>query len=384
MAATTATESHGAGFPGDDRSSAPGLRDAVIAGLRKRDVQRMLVNFGVILALGTFVQLHTGLFFSSRNLQAISVQIVVVTVIACAMTLVMISGHIDLSVSGTVVLSGMVAGLGIVHGLPIWLAFTLATLSGVVVGLINSFLIIVVGITSFVATIGTLYTAQGVSALFTNGQPIYGLPLGFDTVGQGQIGGTPIAVPMILGVLVIFVAIQRFTVLGRYAVATGSNPQAAFLNGVNVRRTTTLCFVLSGAAAGWAGVVYASRLGNPAPTLDNDLLFQVIVAIVIGGTSLFGGEGSVFGTFLGSVLIGVLNNSLNLLGISTFWQYICLGALLVLSVGLDTVLRRDSVRRFRRSLYAVAGGRSHAGDPGGASGSSPRRSGLSNESGGGG
>jgi len=325
--------------------------DFARSALRKRDVQRMLVNIAIILGLGLYVQLQNGLFFTTRNIEAISVQIVVVTILACAMTLVMIAGHIDLSVSGTVVLSGMVAGLCIQRGIPIWLSFVIATLSGIGVGLVNSFLILVVGITSFIATIGTLYASQGVSALFTNGQPIFNLPLSFNTIGQGQIiGSIPYALPMIVLVVALFVAIQRYTALGRYAAATGSNPQAAFLNGVNVKRTTTLCFVLSGAAAGWGGVVYASRLGNPAPTLDNDLLFQVIVAIVIGGTSLFGGEGTVFGTFLGSVLVGVLNNSLNLLGISTFWQYICLGILLTASVGMDTVLRRDSVRRFRRSL----------------------------------
>ena len=325
--------------------------DFARSALRKRDVQRMLVNIAIILGLGLYVQLQNGLFFTTRNIEAISVQIVVVTILACAMTLVMIAGHIDLSVSGTVVLSGMVAGLCIQRGIPIWLSFVIATLSGIGVGLVNSFLILVVGITSFIATIGTLYASQGVSALFTNGQPIFNLPLSFNTIGQGQIiGSIPYALPMIVLVVALFVAIQRYMALGRHAAATGSNPQAAFLNGVNVKRTTTLCFVLSGAAAGWGGVVYASRLGNPAPTLDNDLLFQVIVAIVIGGTSLFGGEGTVFGTFLGSVLVGVLNNSLNLLGISTFWQYICLGILLTASVGMDTVLRRDSVRRFRRSL----------------------------------
>lgn len=353
--------------------------DFVVSALRKRDVQRMLVNIGMILVLGLYVQTQNGLFFTTRNIEAISVQIVVVTILACAMTLVMIAGHIDLSVSGTVVLSGMVAGLCIQRGVPIWLSFVIATLSGVGVGLVNSFLIIVVGITSFIATIGTLYASQGVSALFTNGQPIFNLPLSFNTVGQGHIvGSVPYALPMIIVVVALFVATQRYTSLGRYAAATGSNAQAAFLNGVNVKRTTTLCFVLSGAAAGWGGVVYASRLGNPAPTLDNDLLFQVIVAIVIGGTSLFGGEGSVFGTFLGSVLVGVLNNALNLLGISTFWQYICLGILLTVSVGMDTVLRRDSVRRFRRSLVQSRRDRRPE-----ASSSNSQRSGLSDRPAGG-
>jgi ribose transport system permease protein len=319
--------------------------------LLKRDVQRAIVNITVILIIGAYVQIRTGYFFLPSNLEAISIEIVVVTICACPTTLIMIAGAIDVSVAGTVALTGVVSGLLIVHGVPLPLAFLLATLTGVFVGLVNSLLVLGVGITSLIATIGTLYGTQGVGNLLTNGLPLSGLPNSFSVVGNNSILGIPIAAYMIVGVVALFVAIQRFTSLGRYAVATGSNAAAAYLNGVNTRRTMLICFVLSGAAAGWGGVVYASRVGTPAPVMDPDLFFQVIVAIVVGGTSLSGGEGSVFGTLLGSILIGVLNNSLDLLGISTFWQYIALGALLVASVGSDTITRRDSVqRRFRAAL----------------------------------
>jgi ribose transport system permease protein len=286
-----------------------------------------------------------GKFFTLRNIDALVVQISVMTIIACAMTLVMVAGAIDISAPGTVALSGVIAGLLIVRGVPMWPAFLLATLTGAVVGLVNSYLVIAVGITSLIATIGTLYVTQGVANLLTNGLPIIGLPLNFSEVGGGYAAGMPLPLPIMLGVAILFVVIQKFTRFGRYTVATGSNSQAAFLNGVNVRRTLTLCFMLSGAAAGWGGVMYASRIGNPAPVVDNDLLFQVIVAVVIGGTALTGGQGSVLGTFVGAVLIGVVNQSLNLLGVSTFWQYIALGTLLVLSVGSDEVMRRSSVWR---------------------------------------
>jgi ribose/xylose/arabinose/galactoside ABC-type transport system permease subunit len=330
--------------------------------LLKRDVQRAIVNVTVILVIGAIVEIKTGLFFNPSNLEAISIQIAVVTICACPTTLIMIAGAIDVSVAGTVALSGVVAGLLITHGVALPLAFVLATLTGVLVGLVNSFLVLVVGITSLISTIGTLYGTQGVANLLTNGLPLAGLPSSFSVVGNNSIGGIPIAAFMIVGVVAIFVAIQRYTSLGRYAVATGSNAAAAFLNGVNTRRTMTICFMLTGAAAGWGGVVYASRVGTPAPVMDPDLFFQVIVAIVVGGTSLFGGEGSVFGTLLGSVLIGVLNNGLDLLGVSTFWQYIALGALLVASVGSDTVMRRDSVQRV---LQRWARGVLETGGPGG-------------------
>jgi ribose transport system permease protein len=319
-----------------------------------RDIQRLIVNIALILVIGAVTHiLGGGKFFTFRNIDALVVQISVMTIIASAMTLVMVAGAIDISVPGTVVLSGVIAGLLIVAGVPMPLAYLLATLTGVLVGLVNSYLVISVGITSLIATIGSLYVTQGIANLLTNGLPIIGLPMSFADVGGGYWHGIPIPLPIMLGVVAVFVTMQKFTRFGRYTVAAGSNPQAAFLNGVNVRRTLTICFMLSGAAAGWGGVMYASRIGNPAPVVDNDLLFQVIVAIVIGGTALTGGQGSVLGTFVGAVLIGVVNQSLNLLGVSTFWQYIALGVLLVLSVGSDEVMRRNSVRELRRRLFSA-------------------------------
>ncbi|HMK96639.1 MAG TPA: hypothetical protein VK425_03770, partial [Acidimicrobiales bacterium] len=148
-----------------------------------------------------------------------------------------------------------------------------------------------------------------------------------------------------------FMAVQRFTNLGRYAVATGSNRRGAFENGVPVRRTITLLFLLCGATAGWGGVAYGARIGTPIPVVDPDILFQVIVACVVGGTALTGGRGSVFGAFTGAMLIATVNDCLDLLGISTFWQYVALGVLLVVAVGSDTALRgvhkTTSGRRFK-------------------------------------
>ena len=325
-------------------------RSALRLRLYDRNVQRVLINVGVILLIGLVVQVGTGKFFSGRNLTSLAIQIAVVTIIACAMTLVMVAGSIDISVSGVVVLSGVVTGQLIVSGTPMWLAFIAGTLVGVAVGLINSFLVIVLGITSLIATIGTLYASQGVANLLTNGLAIAGLPIEFSTLGSGYFWGVPIVLPIMAVTVAVFVGIQRTTRLGRHIVATGSNAQAAFLNGVSTRWTLLQCFVLSGAAAGWGGIIYASRLGNPAPVLDNDLLFQVIVAIVVGGTSLTGGEGSVVGTLTGAVLIGVVNQALNLFGVSTYWQYVALGLLLVISVGSDAVLRQDKTRDVFLSL----------------------------------
>jgi ribose/xylose/arabinose/galactoside ABC-type transport system permease subunit len=315
--------------------------------LKNRDLQRIVINIVVIVAIGIFAQIATGHFLLSRNLWGLFVQIGVVAMIAAPVSIVMVAGCIDVSLGGTVVLSGVVSGLLAAHGMALWLSFLIAVLVGVLVGLANSFLILGIGITSLIATIGTLYVTQGIGNILTNGLPVAGVPPSYATVGSGTIGGgsIPIQVPMVLGVLLLFIGIQRYTSLGRYAIATGSNRRGAFLNGVPVRRTITLCFVLSGAAAGWGGVVYGSRIGTPVPVVDQDLLFQVIVACVVGGTSLTGGRGTVFGAFTGAMLIAVVNDTLDLLGVSTFWQYIALGGLLVLAVGFDTGFREMIARR---------------------------------------
>jgi ribose transport system permease protein len=331
------------------------LRDAIILKLYNRNTQRIILNVVIILLVGLYTHAMTGKFFTPRNLNALAIQIAVVTVLACAMTLVMVAGSIDLSVSGIVALTGVVAGQLILAGVPVWLAFIMATLAGVVVGLANSFLVITTGIPSMIATIGTLYVCVGVANIITNGLPFAGLPPSFSIIGSGFVLGVPIVLPIMIGMVGLFTAIQRYTRLGRHIVATGSDAHAAFLNGVNVTRTRMLCFLLSGAAAGFGGVMYASRLGNATPVLDQDLLFQVIVAIVVGGTSLFGGWGSVVGTLTGSILIGVVNQTLNLLGVYTFWQYVALGVILVLSVAADEVFRTERARKlYTRFLPRVS------------------------------
>jgi ribose/xylose/arabinose/galactoside ABC-type transport system permease subunit len=239
----------------------------------------------------------------------------------------------------------VIAGMLLVAGLPLVPAFAIATLVGGAVGLVNAYLVLVIRLPSLIATIGTLYVAQGVANIVTNGLPVPGVPASFAELGTGHIGGVPVAVPNMVIVVGLFLFIQRFTRLGRHIIALGSNRQAAFLNGVNTSRTLTYAFIASGLAAGWGGVMYGSRVGVPIPTLDNNLLFYVIVAIVIGGANLTGGEGSVVGTLIGAILIGVINNGLDLMGIAVYWQFIALGVVLVLSVASDGYFRRDIFHR---------------------------------------
>lgn len=324
-----------------------------VVSLQQRQMQRSLINIVAIVAIALAVQGATGKMLIPRNLQSLAVQVCVIAVIAFAQTLVMVAGGIDISVGGVVVMAGLVATLVARTGAPLWVAFLLAVVAGGLIGLFNAALVIWVGITAMIATIGTMFIAQGTANVITNGSPITSGRQDYTRLGTGFVGGVSISLIVILVALALFVFIQRYTVLGRHSVAAGSDAGAAYLAGVNVHRTLVICFALCGAAAGWGGVMYTSRIGAAIPAIDSDLLFQVIVACVVGGTSLTGGEGTILGTLWGAVLIGVVNNGLNLLGVSTYWQDIALGVILVAAVGLDNGLRQNAFFGLRRRFFSI-------------------------------
>jgi ribose/xylose/arabinose/galactoside ABC-type transport system permease subunit len=313
---------------------------------------RLLVTLGFIVLLAVILQVETGVFIDPRNLRALGMQIAVVTIIAMALTFVMVAGHIDVSVAGIVALSGVLGAMTIRAGYGLEVAIVVSIIAGVIVGLVNSSLFLVFGITSLIGTIGTLYVSIGVANLITNGIPITQLPEDFSTMANGLFLGMPIVLPIIAAFYLVFLFVEKSTVLGRHIVALGSNLEAAYDNGVRTARVTVVVFVISGAVAGFAGLLYASRIGSATPALDNDLVFRVIVACVVGGTALTGGKGTVTGTLLGSILIGVINNGLDLMGVSTYWQSIALGALLVIAVAVNGDFGR-SIRRVVQSLTSA-------------------------------
>jgi ribose transport system permease protein len=336
------------------RDSGSRTRGLIGVQVRKPQIQRHFANIAVIIVLGLYVQFKTHAFLLTGNLEALSVEIVVVTIIALPMTMIMICGEIDLSVSGVVALTGVVSASLMRDGHPLWVAMLAAIAVGALVGVVNSILRLLLGINSMIATIGTLYVSLGVAQLITNGIPVTSVPASFGLLGAGSFLGMPVAVTIIVLGLALFMFVQHSTLFGKYIVAVGSNEEAAFDNGINVGVVKTAMFVIVGAVAGFAGVVYASRVGSAYPALDDNLLFSVIVASVIGGTSLAGGSGSVFGAFLGSLVIGVIDNGLNIIGISEFWQEIALGIVLVAAVSLDGEGRRRIVAKTKQARRVIA------------------------------
>jgi ribose transport system permease protein len=280
-------------------------------------------------------------------------QISVNLCLSIGMTMIILAGGIDLSVGSALALSGAIAAGLLKNGvdLPAFdaaLQFTTlgAIVAGVGVGALlgafNGLAITRFGLPPFVATLGMLSIARGLTMLWTGGHPITGLGAEFGDLGTGQ----PLGVPMpawISGTLaIVFTVVTRRTRFGRHLYAVGGNERAAALSGLNVRRIKTLVYTLGGALAGVAGLLTSARLDSATPNAGVGYELDSIAAVVIGGTSLSGGRGSIFGTVLGCLIIGVLNNGLVLLEVSPFWQQVIKGFVILAAVTIDRASRREN------------------------------------------
>lgn len=319
------------------------------------------INVAILLLLVAGLALISEHFLSFENLRNVLRQISVVAIVASAVTLVMVAGGLDLSVGGVVALSGVVSALLAVNGLPIPLAFAAGVATGALVGFINGFLVVQMGLNSVIATLGTLYMAKGVASLITGGVPVHNVPAGYSTIGTGFVAGIPIPVIVMLAVVAVFAVLQRATLLGKFAIAIGSNFEAARLAGIRVNAVRMTLYVLSGTMAGLGGILISSRLSSGQPTAASGLEFDVIVAAILGGVSLAGGEGSVIGTLIGALILGVISNGLNILGVEPFWQTILQGVILVVAVSIDIVLRGSGRRLLRRLRGGLAVRRGETG-----------------------
>jgi ribose transport system permease protein len=285
-------------------------------------------------------------FFTPDNGWNILRQISVNLCLSIGMTLIILSGGIDLSVGAVLALSGAVAA-GVLKngiGVPMFdalLQFTVvgAMVVGLVVGLaagwFNGLMITRFKIPPFVATLGMFSIARGLTMLWTGGFPITGLGPSFGHIGTGEFLGMPMPVWITLALVIIFVVLTRRTRFGRYLYAVGGNERAALLTGLRVNRIKIWVYTLGGGLAGIAGLLVTARLDSAQPNAGLGYELDSIAAVVIGGTSLSGGRGSVMGTVLGCLIIGVLNNGLFLLNVSPFWQQVVKGGVILAAVAID-------------------------------------------------
>jgi len=288
-------------------------------------------------------------FLSLANLINVADQIAVIAIIAVGMTMVILSGGIDLSVGSLIALAGVSSALVIrdLGGGPgaSTLAIIGGALAGVAVGatagLTSGVLVAWARMPAFIATLGVMLIARGMAFLLTHGQSISELPDGFSWLGRGRtVAGIPNAVVLAAGLYVAGWFVLARTTFGRYLYAIGGAPEAARLAGVPIRRTLVAVYVISGALAGLGGVTVASQLKSGAPSTGEMKELYAIAAVVVGGTSLAGGEGTIVGTLVGALLLAVIENAMNLTGIESYTQKVVLGLVILAAVGLDALRRR--------------------------------------------
>ncbi|MDB5095735.1 MAG: inner-rane translocator [Cyanobacteria bacterium RYN_339] len=292
-----------------------------------------------LLILCTLLTIRTPNFLTVDNLFNVARQISINGVVAVGMTIVIVTSGIDLSVGSVLALAACVMGLLMVKGVGIPLAVLAGLAVGGLAGAVNGLMITKLKITPFIATLGMMSVARGLALVMTDGQPVDALPEAFTNVA-GNIGRVPIPLIIMLLVAAAGAAVLNQTRLGRYAFALGSNEEAVRLSGVNVDGYKLAIYSLSGLLAGGAGMVLAARLGSAQPTGGGLMELDAIAAAVIGGASLMGGRGTIFGTLVGVTIIGVLRNGLVLLDVSAFWQQLVIGVVIILAVAVDQVRQR--------------------------------------------
>lgn len=300
---------------------------------------RRLGTVAGLIALSLLLWALTPYFLTVSNLLNVLEQTAINAVIAAGMTFVIISGGIDLSVGSLVALAGVVLALGLQAGWPGPVAIAAAVAVGSAFGVLSGLAITWGRLPPFIATLGMMSVARGSALLFTDGRPISGFGAGFRTLATGRVLGIPAPVLVTVAVYVLAHLVLQRTRFGRYVYAMGGNEEATRLSGVSVRFHKTAVYAVSGLASAIAAVLLTARLNSAQPIAGMMYELDAIAAVVIGGTSLMGGDGALGGTLIGALIMGVLRNGLNLLGVSSFVQQVVIGLVIVFAVLIDTALK---------------------------------------------
>ncbi len=302
---------------------------------------KRFLPFVSLLALCTLIAVLEPKFLSAGNLAGVARQTAVITTMAIGMTMVMVAGGIDLSVGSMMALTAVLGALSMVAGAPVLLGILVCIAAGAMFGIINGTAVAMLKIPPFIVTLGAMGIYRGVALLITDGTAVVGLPNSFGYLAEGNLFGVfPVPLLIVLVVALVIHFLLTRTQAGRYCYAIGSNVEAARYAGVRVSRYQIMFYVILGALAGLAGAIESARLVTGQPTAGEGYELRVIAAVVIGGGSLAGGQGTVIGTIIGSLIMGVLANGANLLGISSFTQQVIIGAVIVLAVTFDEFQRR--------------------------------------------
>jgi erythritol transport system permease protein len=326
---------------------------------------RLLLEGRAFFALIAIVAVFSALspnYLTVSNLLIMASHVAIYGILAIGMLLVILNGGIDLSVGSVLALSGVVAGalmqgieivpLGVILFLPVWAVVVVTCCVGALVGAVNGVLIAWFKVPAFVATLGVMYVARGVALLQTNGLTYNNLQgradlgnTGFDWLGFNRLAGVPISVLVLATIAVVTALMLMRSAFGRWLYASGGNERAADLSGVPVNRVKITVYMLSGMLAAVAGLVLSSQLTSAGPTAGTTYELTAIAAVVIGGAALTGGRGTVQGTMLGAFVIGFLSDGLVIIGVSSYWQTVFTGAVIVLAVLMNSIQYGQGGRR---------------------------------------
>ena len=311
-----------------------------------KDRLQQLLAFASLIVIFAFFSIASSSFFSYGNVTNILFSTVVIGTLALGTTFVIISGGIDLSIGTGMSLCAVMSGVFIVNmGMPVALGVLMAILFGGLIGFVNGFNVAVLGLPPFIATLAMMLVAQGLALVISKSAPIYfSDDPGFIKISTGNLLGVdiPNAVLVLLVAAVVAVVLLNRTVLGRYNYSIGSNEEATALSGINVRAWKITIYTLAGLFIGLAGVMISARLGSAQPATGAGYELQAIAAVVIGGTSLAGGKGSVVGTVIGALIISVLNNGLQIMSIPQEWQNVVLGLVILVAVYADMARKKEA------------------------------------------
>lgn len=304
----------------------------------ERNLKNSLLKYKSLLGLliiCIIISVITPRFLTIANLRNVLTQLSINAVIAAGMTFVILTGGIDLSVGSIVAICGAVAAMLAKSTGNVFIAVLAALILGAIIGLLNGLIIAKGKLQAFIATLATMTVFRGATYVYTSGTPVSGLGQSFMVIGNEKVLGIPI--PVIIMILIFAASYYLLNQVryGRYVYALGGNEDSARLSGINTQRIKTLVYVISGVMAAIGGIIVTSRIGSASPNAGSGFELDAIAAVVLGGTSLSGGEGSVLGTIIGALIIGVLNNGLNLMNVSPFYQLIVKGLVILFAVMID-------------------------------------------------
>lgn len=297
----------------------------------------LLVLVATMILLFIFFSIRSPYFLKMTNMLNLLQQVCVLGIVSAGITLIILAGSLDLSVGSMLALSG-IFGAFFIQQTGSWVAGLLGgILVGTIAGAINAAMITILKMNPLIVTLGMSTVWEGVARLLNNGTAIGIFDEKFKYIGQGRFLGIPVVIFIMLAVYIMLILVLKYTKFGRNAYAVGGNAKSALYSGINVSKVRFAIFTLSGLMAGIAGVCYASIVGSGTVTAGSDSTMDAIAAVVLGGASLSGGVANIFGTFLGVLLLGTIDNGLSILGVSSYWQLVVKGLILIFAVFVDVM-----------------------------------------------